>query len=125
MNGGGVQLVKWQSDVLTKQALLPLPGNPRRAFENGGEMLAVSDSNVRSFSLARPEASHQTADLVIGTCMPYQPNYYYGGNDYSYHHGFFGCSTAPGVPTGIPVLVVGVLLFTARRLTQSRRRRAS
>src|SRR4029079_6421155 len=33
--GGGVQLVQWTGDTLTKRALLPLPGNPRRALENG------------------------------------------------------------------------------------------
>ena len=26
--GGGVQLVEWQGDTLSKRALLPLPGNP-------------------------------------------------------------------------------------------------
>jgi hypothetical protein len=70
-DGGGVQLVSWQSDTLTKRALLPLPGHPRRAFENStGEMIAVSDSNVRAFSLADLGVAHQTADVVIGSCVP-------------------------------------------------------
>ncbi|HMC94935.1 MAG TPA: beta-propeller domain-containing protein, partial [Polyangia bacterium] len=36
-DGGGVELVSWTGDTLVKEALLPLPGNPRRAFENGAE----------------------------------------------------------------------------------------
>ncbi|HEY8079823.1 MAG TPA: beta-propeller domain-containing protein, partial [Labilithrix sp.] len=68
-NASGVQMVEWQSDTLVKRALLPVSGNPRRAFEHMGEMVTVSDSNVRSFSLARRDAALQTADLVIGSCV--------------------------------------------------------
>jgi hypothetical protein len=69
--GGGVQLMEWLGDTLTKRALLPLPGNPRRAFEHGQqEMLTVSDSNVRAFSLDDLRVAHQTADVVIGSCVP-------------------------------------------------------
>ena len=68
--GGGVQLVEWKGDTLAKRALLPLPGNPRRAFEHDGELLTVSDSNVRSFALENLAVAHQTADVVIGTCVP-------------------------------------------------------
>jgi MYXO-CTERM domain-containing protein len=99
--GGGVQLVEWTADTLSKRALLPLPGNPRRAFENNEEMIAVSDSNVRSFSLARLDTAHQTADVVIGTCTPKStplPSYgggpgpgFEGGGDYPR-----ACSAAPG-----------------------------
>jgi hypothetical protein len=71
-DGGGVQLVSWVSDTLVEHALLPLPGHPRRAFENGGDLVTVSDSNVRAFSLANLDIAHQTADLVIGTCIPDQ-----------------------------------------------------
>jgi uncharacterized protein (TIGR03382 family) len=114
--GGGVQLVRWQSDTLTKEALLPVPGNPRRAFENNGEMLAVSDSNVRSFSLSRLEVAHQTADLTIGTCTPsnsYSTGYLY---DDDYRHGFFGCSAAGGGGGGVlfGLLLVAGLLFRRR-----------
>ncbi len=78
--GGGVQLVQWTGDTLSKRALLPLPGNPRRALENGDELLTVSDSNVRSFSLSAPVLPLQTADLVIGTCTPRStPTPTYGG----------------------------------------------
>jgi hypothetical protein len=69
----GVQIVQWSGDSLGKRALLPISGNPRRAFENLGEMLTVSDSNVRSFSLtqlAQQEIAAPAADLVIGTCVP-------------------------------------------------------
>jgi hypothetical protein len=65
----GVQLVEWSSDTLTKRALLPLTGNPRRAFEKTGEMITVSDTNVRSFSLANRDIAQRTADLVIGDCV--------------------------------------------------------
>ncbi|HEY4392520.1 MAG TPA: hypothetical protein VGP64_00585, partial [Polyangia bacterium] len=71
-DGGGVQLVSWVSDTLVEHALLPLPGDPRRAFENGSDLVTVSDSNVRAFSLANLDIAHQTADLVIGTCVPDQ-----------------------------------------------------
>jgi hypothetical protein len=69
-DGGGVQMVSWVGDTLVKDALLPLPGHPRRAFENLGDLVTVSDSNVRAFSLANLDIAHQTADLVIGTCVP-------------------------------------------------------
>jgi hypothetical protein len=65
----GVQLVEWKGDSLTKRAFLPLRGNPRRAFENQGELITVSDSNVRTFSLADRDRAVPTADVVIGTCV--------------------------------------------------------
>src|SRR6185436_4720094 len=68
--GGGVQLIAWQGDTLSKGALLPVPGNPRRAFEHEEGLLTVSDSNVRAFSLENLAVAHQTADVVIGTCVP-------------------------------------------------------
>jgi hypothetical protein len=80
-DGSGVQLVSWTNDTLVKHALLPLPGNPRRAFEHGQEIVTVSDSNVRSFGMANLDVAHQTADLNIGTCVPDMENtpYNYGG----------------------------------------------
>lgn len=66
--GGGVQLIDWSGDTLTKQVMLPVAGNPRRALLNQGELLAVSDSNVTSFDLARRDVALKTADLVIGSC---------------------------------------------------------
>ena len=77
--GGGVQLVEWSDDTLRKRALLPLPGNPRRALENGNELIAVSDSNVHTFSLSNLDVAHQTADLVIGECMTPTTDPPYGG----------------------------------------------
>jgi hypothetical protein len=66
--GGGVQLIDWTQDSLTKQATLPVAGNPRRALLNQGELLAVSDSNVTSFDIARRDIALKMADLVIGQC---------------------------------------------------------
>lgn len=65
----GVQLFEYKNDTIVKRALLPVVGNPRRALENGQEMIAVSDSNIRSFSLASLDVAKQTADLTIGTCV--------------------------------------------------------
>ncbi|MGZ5970879.1 MAG: beta-propeller domain-containing protein [Polyangiales bacterium] len=64
----GIQLVEWSHDDLIKRALLPMAGNPRRAFELESTMIAVSDSNVRSFSLANRDVATPKSDLVIGTC---------------------------------------------------------
>jgi MYXO-CTERM domain-containing protein len=65
---GGIQLIDWRSDTLAKLATLPVAGNPRRAILNQGELLAVSDSNVTSFDIARRDVALKTADLVIGSC---------------------------------------------------------
>ncbi len=69
-----MQLVKWQNDSLSLDQFLSLPNHPRRAFENNGEMLTVSDSNVRSFA-----SGSNTADVVIGTCEQEQSTGGYGG----------------------------------------------
>jgi len=125
--GGGVQLVQWQSDTLAKGALLPLPGNPRRAFELGGQMIAVSDSNVRAFGLENPDVAHQTADVVIGTCVPdTDPGYYGGGGGPVVGGGDRvgdgyprACSAAPGRTSGwAPVALA--LAFLAVRSTRAR-----
>ncbi len=79
--GGGIQLIAWQQDVLTKQASLPMAGNPRRALvaEQGGrELVGVSDSNVTKFDLSRRDVAAKTADLVIGPCET-RPNSLGGG----------------------------------------------
>jgi MYXO-CTERM domain-containing protein len=124
-DGGGIQLVSWQSDTLMKHALLPLPGNPRRALENGVQALAVSDSNVREFSLSNVDIAHQTADLVIGTCVPdpegtpiYQPpgapvrGGYQGGSQ----EGPVACAAAGARPRGgWPLLTVLLGLSVLRR----------
>jgi hypothetical protein len=92
--GGGVQLVSWQNDTLTKHVLLPLPGNPRRAFEEGTQMITVSDSNVRAFALADVTSAHETADLVIGACTsPAEPTVSVGNNGADYQGG--GYSDGP------------------------------
>ncbi len=64
----GVQLLQWTGDTLALRALLPVSGNPRRALRREGELIAVSDSTVSSFSLTRTDVARPTANLVIGTC---------------------------------------------------------
>jgi hypothetical protein len=120
--GGGVQLVEWKSDTLTKRALLPLPGNPRRAFENGGELVTVSDSNVRAFSLENMSVVHQTADLEIGTCVPDESPYYTGGGGFipqgnDYEGQPMACAAAGGGGGGAPIALVlaALALRIARR----------
>jgi hypothetical protein len=125
-DGGGVQTVSWVSDTLVEHALLPLPGHPRRAFENGGDLIAVSDSNVRAFTMANLDIAHQTADLVIGTCVPSDGTTTYTpvpiGNDVR--------------PTPAPVMVCsltdaggpnagGLVLALAALVVTARRRRAA
>jgi hypothetical protein len=66
----GVQLMQLSGSTLTKHAVLPVPGNPKRALELTGELLAVSDSDVRAFSLASLDSVSQTADVPIGQCVP-------------------------------------------------------
>jgi hypothetical protein len=65
----GVQLMQISGNTLVKHAVLPVPGNPKRAIELTGELVAVSDSDVRAFSLANPDVVSQTADVAIGTCV--------------------------------------------------------
>jgi hypothetical protein len=125
-DGGGVELVSWTGDTLVKQALLPLPGNPRRAFENGAEMVTVSDSNVRAFSLTDLQVAHQTADLIIGTCASSEDGTYvpaegnYGPNDQN--EGYAACSAAGGRGSaGWPLLPTLIALAFARTARRPRR----
>lgn len=66
---GGVQALSFSRDTLTKRALLPLPGRPRRAFEHQTELLGVSESHVRAFDLATLEATSFAAEVAIGECV--------------------------------------------------------
>jgi hypothetical protein len=138
-DGGGVQLVTWQSDTLSKRALLPLPGHPRRAFESStGEMIAVSDSNVRAFSLADLDIAHQTADVVIGTCLPSTSsptsvnppggvNPGVGPGDYQPARGGDGpptiaCALAPGGRArGAWIMAIALAALALRRTARRRR----
>ena len=114
--GSGIQLVDWTSTSLTKHAMLPVSGNARRAIRRDSavakELIAVSDSNVTSFSIDLRDAPKQNADVVIGTCVTrttpngsnvgggggrvgggdYHPGGGYGGYDYAY--GSSGSSTS-------------------------------
>ena len=118
-DGGGVQVVEWTGDTLTKRALLPLPGNPRRAFEYEQQMITVSDSNVRAFTLESAVAAHQTADVKIGTCVldadPYYPNGGFNGGGRDYESYPRACSAAPGRVAGWgPVILVLLTLIAVR-----------
>jgi hypothetical protein len=124
-NGGGVELLSWTGDKLVKDALLPLPGNPRRAFENGAEMVTVSDSNVRTFSLGDLTVAHQTADLVIGSCTssddgkPVVVGVDYGPNEG--REGPIACSASGGrAPIGWSLLL-GLLALAHARPARRRR----
>lgn len=78
--GSGIQLLDWKADTLTKSALLPMLGNPRRALHMGTSLLGVSDSNVTSFSLAAASYGQKQGDLVIGSCVSKEvPGYGPGG----------------------------------------------
>ncbi len=138
----GIQLVDWTGDTLVKQALLPMRGNPRRALQKDGELIAVSDSNVSSFSLASHSVSIKTADVTIGQCVPKSlPNDYgyfedfQGFDDYDgYGHGPyrrirpFGCSVSPGssAPFSVGGMVamvgLGLVLRTLLRSPRGERR---
>lgn len=118
---GGVQLVEWRDDTLTKRATLPMRGNPRRALENGSELVAVSDSNVRSFSLVDRDSAVETADVVIGACAR-RYNYFrsiYADRDYA-------CATgrAPGGRGGLGAFgLLGLVGLAAASRHRSTRRR--
>ena len=104
--GGGIQLIDWSQDSLAKRVMLPVAGNPRRALRNQGELLAVSDSNVTSFDIARRDVALKTADLVIGSCearpIPTDNGFPANGNggfdvvdgEDDYHHGLWRCAAA-------------------------------
>ncbi|MEA2753187.1 MAG: hypothetical protein QOI41_7330 [Myxococcales bacterium] len=74
ISGGGVQLIEWTRTSLSKQALLSVAGNPRRAIRRDSgtsqELIAVSDSNVTSFSIEDRASGKLTADVTIGACVP-------------------------------------------------------
>jgi hypothetical protein len=79
--GSGIQLLSWNAKSLEKRDFLQVDGNPRRAFELQSHMVAVSDSNVRSFSIAAPDFGKQASDLVLGGCVDPQSPHGLGGYD--------------------------------------------
>jgi hypothetical protein len=125
-SGGGVQLVAWQNDTLTKRALLPVPGNPRRALQHEGELLAISDSHVRAFTLADTGGGpRQTADLVIGTCEPRSSGYDYRANGVRDYDDYpRACSMAHGrggaPSTFFALLVLGAVVPLRRLVRRAR-----
>ncbi len=70
----GVQLVEWTREGLTKRAMLPVDGNPRRALRRDSsstrEVIAVSDSHVVAFDIRSRDAVVPTAKVEIGRCVP-------------------------------------------------------
>jgi hypothetical protein len=66
--------MEWSRTSLVKAGLLPVAGNPRRAIRRDSgqsqELIAVSDSNVTSFAIEQRYAATQTADVLIGKCVP-------------------------------------------------------
>jgi hypothetical protein len=89
--GSGIQLLTLEGDTLKKRAFLQVDGNPRRAFELKRHMVAVSDSNVRAFSLGEGDFGTQRSDVVIGACVtptdapaPSNLDHGMGGRDYAY-----------------------------------------
>lgn len=116
----GVQLIHFSNDRLSKQALLPISGNPRRAIRRDGELLAVSDSHVSSFSLARLDVAEQTAQVKIGVCT--QRSAYGSGMwaDDDYRHCSMTVPTRSSSNAGWPIAIgLGIA-----GLALSRRRRA-
>jgi hypothetical protein len=97
----GVQLLSWSGTGIRQHALLPVGGNPRRALrrdsESSKELLAISDSAVVAFDIARRDVALPTASVKIGECvarpwtLPTAPNdlmpvgdgrdHAYGGDD--------------------------------------------
>lgn len=77
-NQSGVQLVRFSRDALSLDALLELPGTPRRALVHRKALVAVSDTNVRSFSLADTTTSRPLSDLALGECSA-KPSFNEGG----------------------------------------------
>ena len=127
--GGGIQLIDWSQDSLAKRVLLPVAGNPRRALRNQGELLAVSDSNVTSFDIARRDVALKTADLVIGSCearpIPTSNGFPTNGfDDDDYFDGHWRCAaTGAGISArgslwagaALGLAVIGIAVRRRRR----------
>lgn len=120
--GGGVQLVQWARDDLEGRALLPLPGNPRRALDHDGALLALSDSHLRAFSRAELDDARVLSEVVVGECVPRDATGGWNGNwnggwegDYQYQ----ACS-AGGSSRGAPLAFVLLALAVRRRRRRAR-----
>jgi hypothetical protein len=124
----GVQLIDWthnSNQPLTLRGNLPLRGQARRAIPNGGELITVSESNVRSFSLANKDASAHTADLQIDECQRSQS--YYGGfeGDDMRMYPHWGCSASPrraGAPFDVSWALGLGLVVVAQRIARRKAR---
>ena len=129
----GIQLIEWKNDTLRKRELVSIRGSARRAFLQDDALLAVSDTNVRSYSIGEYSGVKPLADVVIGECAQTQPTStpnYGNGNDYGYSNGQgYGrdgryrsghCSIGSGVGLrtgfgGGALFGLAVMVFAARR----------
>ena len=73
-----------------------MTGNPRRSVRRDSdlmrELIAISDSNVRSFRIDNQYSPTQTADVVIGKCVsktivPQTGGTDFGGNPRGFNEG--------------------------------------
>jgi hypothetical protein len=122
--GGGVQLVDWSQDRLTRGALLPLPGRPRRAFQNGPEIITISDSYVRSFPRSMRDPAVPSAEVTIEACDFVVPS----ASDLTasdLERAVAACATAPGRAGRTPLPMLVMLVVAARALQWWRTRRLS
>jgi hypothetical protein len=111
--GGGVQLVQWSGDELQRRALLPLPGNPRRALEKDDALLALSDSTLRSFSRASLDVPRPLSELTIGECVARDASGGWGGG--GWEGDYYQACSAGGSPRALGPLVLVTLALGLRR----------
>jgi hypothetical protein len=65
---GAVQLISFDRDRLALGTLLAIPGTPRRALIHRAHVFAVSETNIRSFTLDTKDGTKPLGDLTIGQC---------------------------------------------------------
>jgi hypothetical protein len=122
----GVQLIDWAHNSnypLTLRATLGLRGRARRAIPHGSELITVTESNVRTFSLANKDATTPTADLQIDRCNSYYGYYGGFGDDDVRLFRPFGCSAAPrqgNTPFDVSWALGLGLVVAAKRLTRKK-----
>lgn len=91
----GIQLVGLRRDGLDLHALLDIPGTPRRALVHDGRLLAVSETNVRAYSLLSRDSSEPLADLSVAACTvrttsPQEGSFYGANLGSDVDHGYGG-----------------------------------
>jgi hypothetical protein len=128
----GIQLIDWQGDGLWKRGVAEVRGEARRAFLHEDRLLAVSDTNVRSFSIANFEAPTMTADLSLGECTLHAERYPDHGYPHGHGHGYYGdgdmrggmfCATSPNLGGRVGAGASALFGLVALGLVTRRRRR--